>query len=288
MSQAEFRREQEREEDEKARAAEEDMFVAVRLQQQESLAARERAQRLQREQEEIAQQLNQEHVTRQQEEAEQKRVWQMFEADRRDRELAERTQMATFDCPVCMEPHSMEDAFEMACGHIVCREGARRYVVEHFRTPPVKCPMPASECGRDMSPDEILDMLTPEEQQQYYTASLKAYEESNPLVKHCMRPNCPGIVELVDENDTHCICPMCQTEWCSACVVPWHVNLTCAQYKERREENDTAEERTIAFIRQMGWPQCPRCHRFVVKNGGCDHIRCLCAADFNYVTGQPM
>ncbi|ROW17180.1 hypothetical protein VPNG_01438 [Cytospora leucostoma] len=32
--------------------------------------------------------------------------------------------------------------------------------------------------------------------------------------------------------------------------------------------------------------RCPGCKKRVQKNGGCDHIHCICGADWDYVTGR--
>ena len=31
------------------------------------------------------------------------------------------------------------------------------------------------------------------------------------------------------------------------------------------------------------WKRCPRCHMFIEKNEGCNHMTCLCSHQFCYV-----
>jgi len=61
-----------------------------------------------------------------------------------------------------------------------------------------------------------------------------------------------------------------------------HAGETCAEFMSRTP----LEPERIAFARQNHTRRCPDCRRGILKNGGCDHMRCVCGANFNWSTAQ--
>eukprot|EP00493_Phyllostaurus_siculus_P014559 UN14784 len=59
--------------------------------------------------------------------------------------------------------------------------------------------------------------------------------------------------------------------------------MSCSRYQYLASK--TADE-TVQFCRQMGWMQCFECGHVVEKRGGCDHITCICGAQFCYMCGS--
>lgn len=53
--------------------------------------------------------------------------------------------------------------------------------------------------------------------------------------------------------------------------------------KEAQRINKLNLQKSLNFISKL--KHCPRCHRPIIKNGGCNHICCQCGIHFCYVCG---
>lgn len=49
---------------------------------------------------------------------------------------------------------------------------------------------------------------------------------------------------------------------------------------ERQKEDDYKTEQYLS-----GLKKCPKCHANVIKNGGCNHISCVCGCHFCWICG---
>lgn len=74
-------------------------------------------------------------------------------------------------------------------------------------------------------------------------------------------------------------CPHCRQMICPRCRDMTH------------EERDCSEDPSLGQILEMArrhhWQRCYRCHAMVLKTEGCNHISCLCGAQFWYVLRFP-
>lgn len=82
----------------------------------------------------------------------------------------------------------------------------------------------------------------------------------------------------------HVHCPSCEQRFCAACLVPWHDELTCQQYRAQHPGIvDEVEARILTDMAIRGARRCPFCQYLVVKDGGCDHMmRYRCNSSFNW------
>jgi hypothetical protein len=105
----------------------------------------------------------------------------------------------------------------------------------------------------------------------------------------CAHPGCNS-GQLHYPNEYFCrkvICIKCKGETCSYHGIIWHTGLTCHQYDGEK----TVDNPSKKWIHR-NTKQCPRCHRNIQKNGGCDHMACIncghqfcwyCLADYQLV-----
>jgi hypothetical protein len=79
-------------------------------------------------------------------------------------------------------------------------------------------------------------------------------------------------------------CITCGKTWCAKCNVPYHFgklihdDLNCEAVIAIKRGQDPSE----AVIRTIS-KKCPNCSANVKKISGCNHITCICGADFCYV-----
>ena len=91
-----------------------------------------------------------------------------------------------------------------------------------------------------------------------------------------------------DKNEYHLECPLCQKSYCLKCKTEWHENLTCEenQLSLKGIKNQEDEINFEEYAKGCNFKKCPNCKRWVEKNEGCDHIKCLFGTHFCYSCGE--
>lgn len=126
-------------------------------------------------------------------------------------------------------------------------------------------------------------------------------------MRRCPAERC-NYVFIYDDNESvrHFDCPLCHSSFCLKCVAnngnvgPPHIEQSCverfeqlqkeeeerAKLEQWRVENSQADARFKAMMdqeRSSGMTrQCPSCKRLITKNGGCDHMMCVCGRSYNW------
>jgi E3 ubiquitin-protein ligase RNF144 len=62
-------------------------------------------------------------------------------------------------------------------------------------------------------------------------------------------------------------CPKCRVKFCKECELPEHRGPCDANFQKMFK----------------GWKRCPKCHVFIEKTEGCNHMVCRCNHEFCYV-----
>ncbi|XP_047340173.1 E3 ubiquitin-protein ligase RSL1-like [Impatiens glandulifera] len=97
---------------------------------------------------------------------------------------------------------------------------------------------------------------------------------------YCPFPKCSALmsksegVENVDYEELsggERLCVVCYKVFCVNCMVPWHENMICSEYK-RRNHDVLAEVKALADVNL--WRQCRRCNHMIELAAGCYHIVC--------------
>jgi len=119
--------------------------------------------------------------------------------------------------------------------------------------------------------------------QKYETAVLEKVSKNKMF---CPVPTCGALIVLDDGvkdalRGTPVACPGCFTAVCTACKAPWHEGLSCLQFQFFADKADSV----AGFCRRQNWMRCFECGHVVEKRAGCDHITCVCGAQFCYKCG---
>jgi hypothetical protein len=207
-----------------------------------------------------------------------------------DARLAASMEPHTFECPVCMDTHSMEDVFIVdGCEHEICRFAMQKHVDGEVaaRNLPIRCPCcPMTGNGvTHLSEHQAKQVLTVEEIGWYDRASLA---QGTVTCCRCNEPDCDGVAEMAGGwggNPTRFRCPIpsCAVERCVECAVAWHDGLTCEQYQAWRAENEAGDDRVADLGAAGAFKICPSCGQGVQKSEGCNRMTCNCGANFCYV-----
>lgn len=190
-------------------------------------------------------------------------------------------------CSVCFEEVAASRVTEMDCGHFYCND----CWTEHFI---VKINDGQSRRIRCMAPkcfaicDEavvrrLVSAKHPEIADRFDRFLLESYIEDNNKVKWCpSTPHCGNAIRV--EGDVYCeVECTCGRQFCFCCLSEAHSPCSCQMWelwtKKCQDESETVNWITV------NTKFCPKCHKPVEKNGGCNLVACLCGQYFCWLCG---
>lgn len=227
---------------------------------------------------------------------------------------------AIFKCGICLDEKRGKDCRKLiACGHVFCKgciDGYFSTSITEGAIAQVRCP--DSSClrfPRRLNRSELLAIVGKEQVTRLEWLEEKARNEADPTMTYCPRKNCGGAVkkETTSEKLGICLDPKCGYAFCLYCKKTWHgnyryckledVNSLVREYKDGDPSKREALElrygkKTIAKMIQTfeeealndAWKaenatSCSVCEAPVVKNGGCNHMTCICGCHFCFICG---
>ncbi|TKA66135.1 hypothetical protein B0A49_07074 [Cryomyces minteri] len=95
---------------------------------------------------------------------------------------------------------------------------------------------------------------------------------------YCSSPACSAFIHAQAIDGDVAKCQACSTTTCVICKAAAHSG-DCP--------NDEALQQLLETATTAGWQRCQSCRRFVELNHGCNHITCICSAQFCYLCGAP-
>jgi len=107
---------------------------------------------------------------------------------------------------------------------------------------------------------------------------LESYIEDNDTVKWCpSTPHCGNAIRV--KGDIYCeVECTCGCQFCFNCSLQAHSPCSCLMWelwiKKCRDESETVNWITV------NTKPCPKCHKPVEKNGGCNLVACICGQAF--------
>lgn len=112
---------------------------------------------------------------------------------------------------------------------------------------------------------------------------LESYIEDNKMVKWCPSvPNCGNAIQVEDDEFCEVECS-CGLQFCFSCLSEVHSPCSCLMWKlwtkKCRDESETVNWITV------NTKPCPKCHKPVEKNGGCNLVSCICGQAFCWLCG---
>ncbi|KAL4071879.1 hypothetical protein J3A83DRAFT_4093165 [Scleroderma citrinum] len=192
-----------------------------------------------------------------------------------------------FGCGICLEECPEDDSATVeSCGHTMCRSCMKRSISAKIieRRFPILCPI----CAADNSgcpPAEISDTLveligiTKEEYKIWKEMQLSEYC----ILLHCRKCKRAAFVDRHDYNDmpnVACPLPDCNHIWCKFCN-------RSIKIRGPKHSCDGSSE-LDHLMKKKGWKYCPNCKTAILKEDGCNHMRCIapgCNTHFCYLCG---
>jgi len=159
--------------------------------------------------------------------------------------------MFSFRCSECHEPETL---FREYSG-----KAAEKPVVDSFKEAKKLKEAWAAFASAESQPDSLIDLLLPDE--------LDKASEMLPSIIDIERRTCLHLSIL--RRNPFILTPCCDAEFCFKCKVgTHHAGETC----EERQQNEL--DIHVQF--------CPECEVPTVRTEGCDHIVCVCGADWSW------
>ena len=176
------------------------------------------------------------------------------------------------------------------CKEFVCQECISTIIhtnIENEGQTFISCPNPS--CDGAIEKDEILSHITGKTKEKF--DRLRTEAEGSNTKKAC--PNCSYLTEhqlpkrfrKYKEENVQITCEKCNYVWCFACHAPWHINLSCKEFKKGNKDfkkwTSGRSTRGIANCQK-----CPLCRVYIQRSTGCDHMTCnRCDTHFCYKCG---
>lgn len=186
--------------------------------------------------------------------------------------------ISTSECALCFEQKPLMKLMKSCQHQSACHDCLHRYYIQIAQQDismyPLKCWHPA--CSSRLLHNEQIQKLvkSKEELTKHHRLSVlaSARKKSN-LTADC--PSCEHPVAFPprrQETDIFLV----RAFTCLECSKPFKVE-------------DSSYESTILALDRMnrqkchdGWAQCPQCRMVISKNGGCNHMVCICGQDFDW------
>lgn len=194
---------------------------------------------------------------------------------------------STITCDICMDDVPSVEATREDCGHCFCNN----CWTEHFmvkinegQSRRIRCM--AHKCNAICDEAVVRNLVSkrhPDMAEKFERFLLESYIEDNKRVKWCpSTPHCGNAIRIEDDEfcEVECSCGM---QFCFSCLSEAHSPCSCLMWelwaKKCRDESET-----VNWITAHTKP-CPKCHKPVEKNGGCNLVSCICGQAFCWLCG---
>ncbi|KAL0349234.1 UNVERIFIED_CONTAM: putative E3 ubiquitin-protein ligase ARI7 [Sesamum angustifolium] len=216
---------------------------------------------------------------------------QWFADEERPDELPPQQESGEQLCGICFEPFKIEDMVSASCGHPFCSGCWQTYISTSINDGPgcLRLPCPEPKCRAVAGVDMVESMASEDEKQKYYQYLYRSYVECSRSRKWCPAPGCEFAVEFKDAAgcESYDVTCNCVYKFCWKCMQESHRPVDCKTVEKWIKKNSSEVENNnwiLAYTKP-----CPKCHRAIEKNQGCNHMTCRspCTHHFCWVCLGP-
>ncbi|XP_021300284.1 probable E3 ubiquitin-protein ligase ARI2 isoform X2 [Herrania umbratica] len=194
---------------------------------------------------------------------------------------------STAMCDICMEELPGDTMTKMACGHHFCNDcWTEHFVVKINEGQSRRIRCMAHKCNAICDEAVVRSLVGkkhPDLAEKFDRFLLESYIEDNRMVKWCpSTPHCGNAIRVEDDEFCEVECS-CGLQFCFSCLSEAHSPCSCMMWelwtKKCRDESETVNWITVHT------KPCPKCHKPVEKNGGCNLVSCICGQAFCWLCG---
>ncbi|WVZ59858.1 hypothetical protein U9M48_009950 [Paspalum notatum var. saurae] len=194
-------------------------------------------------------------------------------------------------CNVCFEDFQTHAVSAMDCGHSFCNGCWTGHFLasldsgkKQIRCMEVRCP---AICDEDLV-QRLLGRRAPVLAARFRDLLLRSYVDDNSAVKWCPSvPHCGRAIRVAAAEVVEPLCEVqcpCGVSFCfRCCAATAHSPCPCAMW-ERWEAKGRGEAENVKWL-LAHTKSCPKCFKPIVKDGGCNLVRCNCGQYLCWLCG---
>ena len=177
-------------------------------------------------------------------------------------------------CLCCYEKLG-SNKFALRCGHTFCiscwEDHAKASVQSENFQANAKCMQQG--CNLVLGHSLYLRFLTTSSLQDLYWKQLcKSYTDLNNQIKWCPQKGCEYCFEQSSYHFQSTVDCKCGMSFCMLCSSDSHLPCDCTLALKWKEKF-SAESENVIWI-NANTKTCPKCHKPIEKNAGCNHMTC--------------
>lgn len=190
-------------------------------------------------------------------------------------------------CQICFDEVPAKELTTMDCGHCYCNScWTKHFTVKINEGQSKRITCMAHKCYAICDEDKIRNLVgldDPDLAEKFDRFLLESYIEDNKRVKWCPSvPHCGNAIRVEDDEYCEVQCA-CGLQFCFNCLSVAHSPCSCLMW-ELWMKKCKDESETINWI-SVNTKYCPKCHKPVEKNGGCNLVHCVCGQPFCWLCG---
>ncbi|KAG8632528.1 probable E3 ubiquitin-protein ligase ARI2 isoform X1 [Manihot esculenta] len=191
------------------------------------------------------------------------------------------------ECNVCFDNISPSEVTTMDCGHLFCNScWTHHFIVKinEGQSRRIRCMAPkCNTVCNDVKIRHLVSMHNSNLVEKFDRFLFESYVEDNRRVKWCPSvPHCGNAIRVQDDEPCEVECA-CGEHFCFSCLSEAHSPCSCKMW-ELWSKKCQDESETVNWIAVHTKP-CPKCHKPVEKNGGCNLVCCVCGQAFCWLCG---
>nr|BAB08302.1 mutator-like transposase [Arabidopsis thaliana] len=204
--------------------------------------------------------------------------------------LVKATQEKPLTCSICSDKTDAEHMLlNDKCLHRHCFSCVKQQVKVKLRSGIVP-PCLEDGCKSELTLESCSMVLTPKLIEMW---KRKMEEDLIPDAEkiYCPYRSCSMLMSKTElsreaEQSNVRACIKCSELFCIDCKVPWHSDLSCADYKRIHSERLVNDMMLKVLANDQMWRQCSECKHMIELTEGCNHITCRCGYEFCYRCGH--
>ncbi|KAK3021781.1 hypothetical protein RJ639_045103 [Escallonia herrerae] len=194
---------------------------------------------------------------------------------------------STLMCYICIDDVPSSEVTRMDCGHCFCNNcWTEHFIVKINEGQSKRIRCMAHKCFAICDEAVVRNLVSrrhPDLAEKFDRFLLESYIEDNKMVKWCPSiPHCGNAIRVEDDEVIEVECS-CGLQFCFSCLSETHSPCSCLMWelwtKKCRDESETVNWITVHT------KPCPKCHKPVEKNGGCNLVSCICGQAFCWLCG---
>ena len=182
---------------------------------------------------------------------------------------------ATYFCNICFSYYPIDEGFTLRnCQHQFCIECIKNFFTNKINDGSIylKCFHPSHDddkpCGWDIAEEDIHQLVD--------SATWSKYQRFKSNLENTLSRQCPycNHTQIGNKSQPRMQCEKCEKEYCLFHSNAHPMDETCESYELRTAKETKMNEMALQELGD-GVKPCPKCQFRIIKNGGCNHMKCV-------------